>query len=100
MYKEPHPELLQKGIESNLRKQIENILKFQVPTVVCVNKRSTDTDEELQMVVDMASKYGAKAVISNHWEKGGQGAIDLAKTVVAESQKPQNFKLVYNHSQK
>jgi formate--tetrahydrofolate ligase len=44
------------------------------------------------MVVDMVSKFGAKAVVSEHWEKGGEGAIKLAETVIAESEKPNKFK--------
>jgi formate--tetrahydrofolate ligase len=62
---------------------------------VCVNKFSTDSDEELELVVNKVSEYGARGVISEHWEKGGQGAIELAKTVILESEKPQNFKLVF-----
>jgi formyltetrahydrofolate synthetase len=44
------------------------------------------------MVVDMASKFGARAVVSEHWEKGGEGGMNLAKAVIAESEKPNNFK--------
>jgi methylenetetrahydrofolate dehydrogenase (NADP+)/methenyltetrahydrofolate cyclohydrolase/formyltetrahydrofolate synthetase len=95
IYREPNLELLKAGIESNLRKQIENVLKFNVPTVVCINKFSTDSKEELQLIVDMVLKYGAKGVISEHWEKGGEGARELAKTVIAESEKPSNFMSVF-----
>ena len=71
------------------------MLKFQIPTIVCVNKRTTDSDEEIKLVVDMVSKYGARAVPSNHWERGGEGAIDLAKAVIEECEKPSKFKPVY-----
>ncbi|KAI6175903.1 Formate--tetrahydrofolate ligase [Aphelenchoides bicaudatus] len=96
VYREPNLELLKAGCESNLRKQIENVLKFGVPTVVCVNKFSTDSKEELEMVAEMASKFGATAVISEHWEKGGEGAIKLAETVISQSEKPNKFKFLYD----
>jgi len=96
VYREPNLELLKAGCESNLRKQIENVLKFNIPTIVCVNKFSTDSDEELNLVVDIVSNYGAKGVISEHWEKGGEGALELAKAVIAESEKPDNFKFLYD----
>jgi formyltetrahydrofolate synthetase len=60
--------------------------------VVCVNKRNTDTDEELQLVVKKADEYGAKGVISTHWENGGKGACDLANAVIAASEQRQQFK--------
>lgn len=44
------------------------------------------------MVVDMVSKFGATAVVSEHWEKGGEGGQTLAKAVIAASEKKNAFK--------
>ncbi|KAJ1365341.1 C-1-tetrahydrofolate synthase, cytoplasmic [Parelaphostrongylus tenuis] len=75
--------LVQGGCDTNLKKQIENANKFGVPVVVCVNKFATDTDKELELVVNKAISYGAsKAVVSNHWSAGGAGAIHLAQALV------------------
>ena len=58
-----------------------------------VNQFATDTDRELNMVVEKAKKYGAyDAVIANHWAKGGEGALDLAKALLKATEKPANFK--------
>ena len=56
----------------------------------------TDTPAELQLVKDSALKAGASdAVICTHWAKGGEGALDLADAVIAATNKPNNFKLLY-----
>ena len=72
---------LKKGI-SNLEKHIENVQKFGVPAVVAVNRFPTDTDAELNFVMDRCKQLGAEAVLSEVWAKGGDGALDLAKSVV------------------
>ncbi len=72
---------LKKGI-SNLEKHIENVQKFGVPAVVAVNRFPTDTDAELNFVMDRCKQLGAEAVLSEVWAKGGDGALDLVKSVV------------------
>uniref|UniRef100_A0AC34GWN8 C-1-tetrahydrofolate synthase, cytoplasmic n=1 Tax=Panagrolaimus sp. ES5 TaxID=591445 RepID=A0AC34GWN8_9BILA len=94
-YLTPNVDLLRAGCDSNLRKQIENALKFNVPVVVCVNKFASDSTEELELVKSKANEYGATGVISNHWALGGKGAEDLAKAVVEVSEKENDFKFLY-----
>ncbi|CAI5456318.1 unnamed protein product [Caenorhabditis angaria] len=90
--------LVEGGCDSNLRKQIENANKFGIPVVLCVNKFSTDTDKELQLVIQKAKQYGAfDAVVSEHWAKGGSGAVDLATALVKATSGPAKpFKFLYD----
>lgn len=74
-------EALKNGFE-NLEKQIENIAKFGVPTIVAINAFPTDTEAELKFVEDKCSEMGVNVVLSEVWAKGGEGGIDLAKKVV------------------
>ncbi len=80
----------------NLEKQIENIKKFGVPAVVALNRFPTDTEQELKFVEDKCRQMGVNVVLSEVWEKGGEGGIDLANKVVelAEGGKS-NFKPLY-----
>jgi len=88
-------EALDKGCE-NLDKQIENVTMHGVPVVVALNHFPTDTDKEVQYVLDRAMKAGAtSAVISRVWAEGGAGGIDLAKAVVEACEKPSEFKHLY-----
>nr|CDJ85819.1 Formate-tetrahydrofolate ligase domain containing protein [Haemonchus contortus] len=89
--------LVEKGCDSNLRKQIENANKFGVPVIVCVNKFATDTEREMKVVLKKALSYGAKrAVSSSHWSMGGAGAVQLAQAVVdVTTECPSDFKFLY-----
>jgi len=69
---------LTKGIP-NLLRHIENIAKFNVPTVVAINCFPTDTESELSEVENRCREKGVKAIRAEHWAKGGDGAVDLAK---------------------
>ena len=80
--KEPNVEALKKGFE-NLKVHLENLAKFGVPVVVAVNKFITDSDQEIQALQDLCAANGSKAVLCEAWEKGGEGAAELAKAVVA-----------------
>jgi formate--tetrahydrofolate ligase len=74
-------EALKAGIV-NLEKHIENIKLFDISPVVAINKFITDIPEEIEFVVDFCKDLGVKAEISEAWNKGGNGAIALAETVV------------------
>ena len=88
-------EALDKGCE-NLDKQVENVAMHGVPVVVALNHFPTDTDKEIQFVLDRAMKAGAvSAVVSKVWAKGGEGGIDLAKAVIEACEKPSTFKHLY-----
>ena len=67
---------------TNLARHIENVKGFGVPPVVGINRFITDTDAELQAVVEAVEKFGVKALVCSHWADGGAGAEDLAREVV------------------
>jgi formate--tetrahydrofolate ligase len=67
----------------NLGRHIENMKSFGVPVVVAINHFVNDTDAEVQAVKGYVEAQGAEAILSRHWELGGEGAVDLA-TRVAE----------------
>ena len=69
-----------KGCE-NLGKHIENIGKFGVPVVVAINDYVTDTPNEHEQIINFCKNLGVQCKISSHWEKGGEGAADLAEEV-------------------
>ena len=86
---------LEKGC-ANLQKHIENMLLHGVPVVVAVNKFTTDTDKEIELVRKMAKAAGAEdAVTSDVWANGGAGGKDLAQAVVKAVEKPSEFKFLY-----
>ena len=91
----PNIDALKQGFE-NLKVHIQNIKNFGVPVVVAVNKFITDTDEETSLLVDMCKELGSKVCITEGWEKGGQGAEELAKEVanIVENEKS-NFQFLY-----
>ncbi len=72
---------LLKGI-SNLEKHIENITKFNLPYVVAINKFHTDTDKELSALHKWAKDNNHPVELSDVWAKGGEGALDLANTLI------------------
>ena len=74
-------EALEKGIP-NLLQHVENIGKFGLPAVVAINRFPTDSEAELALVQKCCADLGVDAVLCEHWAKGGDGAIDLAKEVV------------------
>ena len=87
---------LARGFE-NLEKHIENVNKFGVPAVVAINKFPTDTEAELNFVLERCKELGADAVLSEVWGKGGDGGVDLAKKVVEVCEtKEANFKPLYD----
>jgi len=88
--------LLRGGLP-NLLHHIGIVKKFGVPVVVAVNRFSTDSQAELELVRMAAIQEGGAedAVISSHFEHGGAGAVDLANAVVKASQKPSQFQYLY-----
>jgi formyltetrahydrofolate synthetase len=94
-YTEENLPLLEKGC-CNMIAHIKNAVKFGVPVVVAVNRFKFDTDAEIALIRKIALEAGAEdAVMSNHWAKGGDGAVELAKAVVKACEKPSNFKFLY-----
>ena len=72
---------LEKGF-ANLARHLANIRQFGLPAVVSVNRFSADTAAELGRLQKLCAAEGVKAVIGDHWARGGEGAVDLARTVV------------------
>lgn len=96
IYKEENVEVLRKGCV-NLKKHIENARAYGCPVVVAVNRFSSDTEAEITVIREEAIAAGAEdAILANHWAEGGKGAVDLAKGVIAASEKPKDFKLLYD----
>ncbi|WP_350285719.1 formate--tetrahydrofolate ligase [uncultured Croceitalea sp.] len=79
--KTPNVEVLLKGIP-NLEKHIENIKQFNVTPIIAINKFVSDSDEEIALIQETATKMGVHVAIANVWEKGGEGAVELATKVI------------------
>ncbi len=71
-------EALKKGIV-NLEKHIENIAKYNIPCVVTLNRFVSDSDAELAYVKEFCESRGCEFALSEVWEKGGEGGIELAE---------------------
>jgi len=80
----------------NLVHHIETVKKAGVNPVVCINAFHTDTKKEISAVRRMAEKAGARVAVSEHWQYGGDGAVDLADAVVEACEEKNNFKLLYD----
>lgn len=92
----PNVEALEKGLP-NLEKHLENALQFNITPVIAINKFYSDSDEEIQLIVDLANKLNIKVALSNGWTKGGEGALELAKMVVeAIEEGKSDFRPLYN----
>ncbi|MCR5153713.1 MAG: formate--tetrahydrofolate ligase [Lachnospiraceae bacterium] len=86
---------LKRGIV-NLEKHIENLQKYKVPVVVTLNKFSSDSAAELKYVEDFCKERGCEFALSEVWEKGGEGGLELAgKILDTLSRKESNFEPLY-----
>ena len=83
-------ELLERGCD-NLLAHIDIIRRSGVRPVVCLNAFYTDTEKERQLVREVVEKAGARFAVSDHWLKGGEGALELAEAVIAACDEPNNF---------
>lgn len=95
-YVEENLELLEKGSE-NMLAHISIAQKFGVPVVVAINRFPTDTDAEVALVRKIAMSHPGvvDAVASEHFTKGGAGAVALAEAVVKACEQPSHFKFLY-----
>jgi len=87
---------LEKGLP-NLLKHIENItVKFGLPAVVAINRFPNDTERELKLIEEKCREYGANVALSEVWEKGGKGGLDLAEEVIRlTSAAETRFRFIY-----
>ena len=93
----PDIEALKSGIV-NLEKHIENIQQFGVPVVVTLNKFASDSEEELAYVKDFCIGHNCEFALSEVWEKGGEGGIELANKVIETLEnKKSDFHTIYNN---
>lgn len=93
---EENVEAMLLGVE-NLEKHIETIKLFGLPYVVAINSFTKDTDRETKALEDYLKKENHPYSLSEVWAKGGEGAVDLAKTVIHEIETKENhFTRLYN----
>jgi formate--tetrahydrofolate ligase len=86
--------LLEKGLP-NMLHHINTIRTSGINPVVCINSFHTDTKEEIAMVRKAAEGAGARCAVSAHWAKGGDGALELADTVMEACAEKNEFKFLY-----
>jgi len=94
VYMKENLELVEKGCE-NLVAHIETVKKSGVKPVVCINSFYMDTPAEIAMVRKIAEQNGALVAVSEHWLKGGEGAIELAEAVIQACEEGNHFKFLY-----
>jgi methylenetetrahydrofolate dehydrogenase (NADP+) / methenyltetrahydrofolate cyclohydrolase / formyltetrahydrofolate synthetase len=86
--------LLEKGV-ANLIHHIRTVKLSGMHPVVCINSFSTDTKEEVALVRKYAEAEGARVAVSEHWLKGGDGALELADAVIDACEEKTDFKFLY-----
>ncbi|MFO8033745.1 MAG: formate--tetrahydrofolate ligase, partial [Candidatus Bipolaricaulota bacterium] len=79
----------------NLLHHLHTIRKSGINPVVCINVFPTDSPEEIAMVRRYAEQAGARCAVSEHWAKGGEGALELADAVIEASAEPTEFDYLY-----
>lgn len=93
--KEENVQAVQQGIV-NLERHVNNIKQFGVEPVVAINAFIHDTDDEVQVVLDWCKENNVKVALTEVWEKGGKGGVELAKEVLKVLETPQSFKPLYD----
>jgi len=92
---EENLDALEKGMP-NLLRHVSNIIDvYKLPCVVAVNKFPTDTQAEIDMVIDKCKALGVNVVLSDVWAKGGEGGIDMANEVVRLCEMDNDFSFSY-----
>lgn len=81
---------------ANLLAHIDIIKRSGIRPVVCINRFDTDTKAEIDLVRRIAEAAGARAVCSEHWLKGGRGAVELAEAVIEACSEPNGFEFLYD----
>ena len=88
-------EALEKGIP-NLLRHVSNIKNvYKLPSVVAVNRFPTDTDAEVNLIIEKCKALGVNVILSNVWAEGGKGGEELAKEVVNLCEQPNEFTFSY-----
>jgi methylenetetrahydrofolate dehydrogenase (NADP+) / methenyltetrahydrofolate cyclohydrolase / formyltetrahydrofolate synthetase len=93
-YSSENVDLVVKGLP-NLIHHIGIVRKSGMNPVVCVNRFVTDTDEEIRVVREAAEAAGARCAVSDHWARGGEGALELADAVLDACEDEGEFRFLY-----
>lgn len=93
-YTKENVPLVEKGV-ANLIHHIGIIKQAGIKPVVCINSFHTDTKEEIAVIRRLAEAAGARVAVSEHWAKGGEGALELADAVIDACDEKVDFKFLY-----
>ena len=96
--KEENVEAVKAGIV-NLERHVNNIRKFGVEPVIALNAFIHDTDAETEAVKAWAKKNNVRIALTEVWEKGGKGGVELANQVLEVIEQPNDFKFLYDLDQ-
>lgn len=92
----PDVAALEKGLP-NLEKHLENVAEFGVTPIIAINKFTSDSTEEIQLIIDFAKSKNIRVAVADVWAKGGEGAIELAQQVInVVEDNSSHFKPLYN----
>ncbi|MBR6654022.1 MAG: formate--tetrahydrofolate ligase [Oscillospiraceae bacterium] len=95
-YVEENLDLLEKGCE-NLLHHVNNVKKSGIKPVVCINKFYTDTDAEVALIRKICAENNVRCALSEHWQYGGDGALELAQAVIDACNEPEEpIKYLYD----
>jgi methylenetetrahydrofolate dehydrogenase (NADP+)/methenyltetrahydrofolate cyclohydrolase/formyltetrahydrofolate synthetase len=93
-YQKENLSLLEKGL-ANMIHHVNTIRKSGINPVVCINRFSSDTEDEIKMMRRAAEQAGARCAVSEHWAKGGDGALELADAVIDACNDKNDFHFLY-----
>lgn len=96
-YTQENLELLEKGCE-NLFHHVKNVQMSGIRPVVCINKFYTDTDAEVALIRRLCEEHGVRCALSEHWQYGGEGALELAQAVVDACEEESELHYLYDLS--
>ena len=82
--------------KENTYRHIENMQKYGVPVVVCINRFATDTDAQILEIINDCARVGIDVFVSNAYANGGKGALQLAEYVIDACDRKKEFKLMYS----
>lgn len=92
---QPNADAVKQGM-TNLAKHVDTVRQFGIEPVIALNRFITDSQDEMQEIMEWAQIQGVNIALTNVWEQGGKGGLELAKLVKQELDKPTDFKLLYD----
>lgn len=94
---QPNADAVKRGM-ANLAKHVDTIRQFGIEPVVALNRFVSDGQDELQEIMDWALVQDVQIALTNVWEQGGKGGLELAKLVKKELAKSKNFTMLYDET--